>query len=46
MDRNRETINKKARLYQREKYKKIKAQRIADKQMILDNQIEQVVTII
>ena len=45
MDRNRETINAKARLYQREKYKKIKAQRIADKQKILDDQIEQVVTI-
>ena len=48
MDRNRVTINEKAKLYQREKYKKVKAQRIADMQKILYDQIQiaQVVTII
>ncbi len=47
MDRNRATINEKAKLHQREKYKKVKARRIADKQKILDDQIQiaQVVTI-
>ena len=40
MDRNRETINEKAKLYQREKYKKVKAQRVADMQKILYDQIQ------
>jgi hypothetical protein len=46
MDRNREAVNEKAKLYQREKYKKIKEQRIIDKQKLIDTQIVQVVTIL
>ena len=49
MDRNREAINEKAKLYQRERYKKVRAQRIADEvQKLLDEQIQisQIVTIL